>query len=102
MDPAKYEASVYKSVLRQLRLIHMVLEASQKTLKANPIKCDKLVDDNVYISTLNTKTLKEILKVVSYITGTSISNQSFNWLCSIAALTGIALFSSFYIFSKLR
>lgn len=41
MDAAKYKEAAYKNILDQLRLMNMVLEASQMTLKANPIKNDR-------------------------------------------------------------
>ncbi|XP_055322896.1 uncharacterized protein LOC129578409 [Sitodiplosis mosellana] len=105
MDSAKYKETAYKNILDQLRLMNMVLEASQTTLKANPIKYDKLVDDNVYISSLNKKALEEILKMVSYILRLPKNNQWSQWLYPVAgfaSFAGLALLSSFIILRKMR
>lgn len=98
MNPAKYQETVYKNVRNQLRLINMTLEATQTTLKASPLKYDKLIDDNVYISSLNTKALKETLKIVSFITGTQEkSNRWNNWLYTAASIAGVTLLSAVVI-----
>lgn len=99
MDATEYKKTVYKNIQNQLRMMNMVMDATQQTMKANPIKRDKLLDDNVYVSSLNTKTIKEILKTVSYMTGISQPRQWSIWLYSIA---GIALLGTFAIFRKIR
>lgn len=98
MEPAQYRDTVYQNVENQLQLMNTVLEASQKTLQATPIKTDKLVDDNVYVSSLNTKALKEILKSVSRITKMPNSNHWNIWLYSMLGLT---LFGSLAILRKI-
>lgn len=94
----KYRETVYKNVRNQLRLMNMASEASHQSLKAHPIRCDKLVDDNVYISTLNTKALKEILNTISYLIRAPEPNQQNIWIYPI---TGLALLSSFLILRKI-
>lgn len=101
MNVAKYKETVYKNIHSQLRLMNMVLEASQTTLKAKPIKHDKLVDDNVYISSLNKKALEEILKTISYILRQPGQSQWNQWLYPIVGFTGLALLSSFIVLRKI-
>lgn len=101
MDAVKYKEAAYKNILDQLRLMNMVLEASQTTLKANPIKRDKLVDDNVYISTLSKKALEEILKTVSYMLRSPKNSQWNQWIYPIAGITGLALLSTLVILRKI-
>lgn len=101
MDVTKYKETVYKNIHNQLRLMNMVLEASQTTLKAKPIKHDKLVDDNVYISSLNKKALQEILKMISYILHQPGQSQLSQWIYPIAGFAGLALLSSFIVLRKI-
>ncbi|XP_031620221.1 uncharacterized protein LOC116338847 [Contarinia nasturtii] len=92
MNPSKYQETVYKNVRNQLRLINMTLEATQITLKASPVEYDKLVDDNVYISTLNAKALKETLKIISCITETPEESKRWNnWIYTMASIAGVSL-----------
>lgn len=98
MDQAQYRDTVYQNVENQLQMLNIVLEASQNTLQGTPIKNDKLVDDNVYVSSLNTKALKEILKTVSRITNISKPNHWNIWLYSMVGLT---IFGSLAILRKI-
>lgn len=100
MDPAKYQETVYKNIHNHLRLMNMVLEASQATLKASPITRDKLVDDNTYTSTLNKKAIEEILKTVSYMIPTEKSQWN-HLLYPIVGLAGLALLSSLIFLRKI-
>lgn len=79
MDAGIYQETVYQNVLRELRQMDMTLKATQMTLKACPISRDKLVTDDVYVSSLNMKTLKEILKTVSQMTNSMESSKRCIW-----------------------
>lgn len=82
----QYQEKVYKNVHDQLQLMNKVMEASLKALQSNPIKYDKLVDDNVYVSSLNAKTMKEMLNIISRITNEKESNRLKIWMYSLAGL----------------
>lgn len=101
MNPSQYKETAYKNILTQLKRMNMVLEASKVTLKANPIKYDRLVDDKVYISTLNRMALEEILKTVSYIIPQPVKSQWIQWLYPIAGIAGLALLSSIILRRKI-
>lgn len=95
MELDKYHETVYKNVHGQLQIMNKVLKASQKVLK--PIEYDKLVDDNVYVSSLNTKAMREILKTISHITNTTESNR---WNTLMFTLAGLSLLGSLVAFRK--
>lgn len=94
MDVDQYQYTIYKNVNAQLKAMNRVLEASQLALKSRPIVYDKLADDTVYVSQLNVKAMKEIIKTVSRITNSVETNRWNFWLFSIAALTLVSSFTT--------
>lgn len=96
MDLDKYHETVYKNVHGQLRIMNQVLKASQQVQK--PIDYDKLVDDNVYVSSLNTKAMKEILETIFHITNTTESNR---WNTLMLTFAGLSLLGSLVAFRRI-
>lgn len=98
MDAAKYQETVYQNMQNELRQIDMVLKASQMTLKACPVTHDKLITDDVYVSSLNMTALKEILKVIQQMSKPTASTKRSIWTLAIA---GAAVLASLTIFHKI-
>lgn len=93
-----YRETVYRNVRNHLRLMNMILKASQESLRAHPIKRDKLVTDSVVVSTLNTKAIKEILQTIGSMTKPT---KPWNiWLTSIAGLTLLGTLIAFRKYLK--
>lgn len=98
MEMEKYHETVYKNALDQLKVMNKVLAASQNILQTDPIKYDKLVDDKVYVSSLNTKTMTEILKTISRIANTA---ESHRWNICMYSLAGLVLLGSLATLRKI-
>lgn len=98
MNKEKYQETVCDNVLRELCLMDMTLQATQMTLKGCPVTHDKIVTNDVYVSSLNSLAMKEILKVIAQITKDNTKSNKRNiWTYAIA---GAALFASMAILLK--
>lgn len=103
MNIDEYQKSVYKNIENQLIAMNKVLELSQLVLQSNSIKYDKLIDDNMYVSSLNFKAINEILKTISRITNqnkSSESKRSYIWLYSAAVVTLVSSFAAIKIIRR--
>lgn len=99
MNTEKYQETVCDNVLRELHLMGMTLDATKMTLKGCPVAHDKIVTDDVYVSSLNSLAMKEILKVIAQITQDNTKSNKRNiWTYAIA---GATLFASMAILLKM-
>lgn len=87
LDADQYRERAYKNIQDQLHQMNMVLHVTQNVLRAHPIHSDRLVNESVYVSTLNKKAMQEMFKTIARITNTSESKRGNLWLYSIAALS---------------
>lgn len=95
MNKTKYIETVYKNIRDQLNHINLILEATKINHQIHPINYDHLVDDTVYVSTLNVKTVQEILDAVDSIKQNSSSAKVKQCIYTLAA--GFTLIGSFLV-----
>lgn len=95
MNKAKYIETVYKNIRDQLNHIDLTLEATKISHQIHPIDNDYLLDDTVYVSTLNIKAVLEILKAIDLIKQKSRYANVKQYIYTFAA--GFTLIGSFLV-----